>query len=441
MSLLICKVLKHLLVYGAKSYEPDSTQMNYTKWCLCQVTLFRELRDTHREHCDKLDKFSVLMMKTLSEFEEHLFASMAPVLADTVQLCAKFVMTNTIDSLSDLSLVIHCGNLLRSISRRFSATNKKISPPTDSGVSQCTNIFLSVFSIDILEALMQHIVVSYLPPSRAELEEWTADPEGYVTTEDSESFRYVLRPCIETLYVGLFYDFGTVLSNLSQELRREIREFDVNNTTERNILKLCAVFKALGLTATCHESSCSGLLNGLGQELLNIFSLPSGQYFVLQQHALWLIGEALTLILPSHEQRVNIYRVVGVVLSEAKADLVLKVTACKVLRTALEAEDFNGDLFRPFAKELFSAMIRLLIETVECDTKLLVLRVVSLAIVNGGKDLSTEHADVLVGYLPQLWDLSAEHNLLRGAVIETLADLVQVYFSIPLCFLIECLSA
>jgi hypothetical protein len=426
MSLLICKVLKHLLVYGAKSYEPDSAQMNYTKWCLCQVSVFRELRDAHRGHRDKLEKLTVLMMKTLNEFEEHVFASMAPILSDTVHLCVKFIIDNTIDSVDDSPLLIHCGNLLRSISRRFSNI-KRSSSNANPTMNQCTEILLNVLSIETLEALLRHIVVYYLPPSRVELEEWVSDPEGYVTTEDCESFRYMLRPCIETLYVGLLYDFESVLSDLLLGLRREITAFDVRNTTERDILKLCAVLKALGLTASCPGSG-GGLLNGLGEELLNFFRFPSEKYFVLQYHGLWLIGEALIPILPSHEQRAHLYSVVGAVLSEPNADLVLRVTACKVLRIALEADDFDGNLFRPFAKELLTAMIRLLVETAECDTKLLLLRVVSLAIVNGGKDLSAEHADVLVGYLPQLWDMSEEHNLLRGAVIDTLADLVQVFY-------------
>ena len=37
-----------------------------------------------------------------------------------------------------------------------------------------------------------------------------------------------------------------------------------------------------------------------------------------------------------------------------------------------------------------------------------------------------EHAEVLIQYLPQLWEISQHHNLLRGAVVNVLNYLVQV---------------
>ena len=37
-----------------------------------------------------------------------------------------------------------------------------------------------------------------------------------------------------------------------------------------------------------------------------------------------------------------------------------------------------------------------------------------------------EYADMLIRYLPQLWELSQHHNLLRGAVLNVLNYLVQV---------------
>lgn len=36
------------------------------------------------------------------------------------------------------------------------------------------------------------------------------------------------------------------------------------------------------------------------------------------------------------------------------------------------------------------------------------------------------HVDVLIQYLPLLWDASAEHNMLRCAILTTLTQLVQV---------------
>ena len=45
---------------------------------------------------------------------------------------------------------------------------------------------------------------------------------GFVNTEAGESHKFLLRPCMETLYVGLFYGFKQIMTSFVIQLVKDV---------------------------------------------------------------------------------------------------------------------------------------------------------------------------------------------------------------------------
>ena len=75
-----------------------------------------------------------------------------------------------------------------------------------------------------------------------------------------------------------------------------------------------------------------------------------------------------------------------------------------------------------------------------CDTKLLVLNVISI-MVERVSDRIKDNAQMLLQHLPQLWTISSDHNLLRGGVVNVLGHLVKVCYKTTFLILINPFNA
>ena len=387
VAILTAKILRRILVYGGKGYEENSGQIRYLKWCIGQVPHFVSIvknRAVGGGAKMKVERFAVLLMKTMSDFEDNHHASILPVLHDMLLLCLQYVMSNRGEGVSGTTesgdtdkLVIYSGNLLRSLCRRFTKL-KEASP--------CTDMLLNTITVDNLNVLAHHVVMNYFPLTRTELDEWTNDPEGFVNTDAGESHKFLLRPCMETLYAGLFYGFKQHMVPFALQLIKETTNFNLAELTavsggEEQLLKVCAIFKAVGLASyeLYEEIDFDAWFS---TTLLDLFRLPSHDsrsYSIIQQHVLWMIGEWIDVKF-SKANRLQLYDLVSAILIAKETDLVLKLTACKTLRIALDDFDFVLEDFERFVDGIFPALCGLLVEVEECDTKMMVLNLISLTI-------------------------------------------------------------
>lgn len=117
-------------------------------------------------------------------------------------------------------------------------------------------------------------------------------------------------------------------------------------------------------------------------DLFRVESTPhaaSRWHSILQQHVMWMIGEWIDVKF-SKANRVQLYSLVSAILAANGTDLVLKLTACKTLRIALDDFDFEVNNFASFVTGVFPSLCGLLVEVEECDTKMMVLNLISLTI-------------------------------------------------------------
>lgn len=423
MCVLITKIMRKLLVFGGKSYSADSLQIKYMQFCLMHIPSFLSSHKsfTDANSKDKLEKLLILLMKILTEMLERHSLSFVPVLEETLKLCLERIFASN-GTCEFNNFVIYCGNLLRTITRTY---NKKTSASDEESlniVKTAGEIKSRVLTSECVRQLCQHLIMDFFPLTESELEEWTSDPEGYMLVEAGESHKFLLRPCMESLFVGLFYEFKNEINPYVMNLTREVDLMNLAQMSEGELLKICCVYTAVGLASyeLFHDLDFDIWFEN---KLIAYLSLPLKSIPIFQQQILWMIGEWINVKF-SKKNRVVLYQILSRVLTDCQ-DLVLKLTACKVLRSAIDDFDFDADDFTPYVNEIFVALCKLLVTVELCDSKMMVLNSLSIMIERINEKVRGE-ADLLLQCLPKLWELSEAHNLLRGAVINVLVHLVKV---------------
>ncbi|XP_069689548.1 importin-11 isoform X2 [Periplaneta americana] len=156
----------------------------------------------------------------------------------------------------------------------------------------------------------------------------------------------------------------------------------------------------------------------LTQEL----KVKDDNYRVIRRRVVWLIGQ-WTGVKLSPELRPALYAAT-LPLLQGDEDMAVRLTASNTLKLAIDDFEFNTDQFLPFLEPSFALLFTLLKEAHECDTKMHVLYVLSFIVERVGFAIRP-YSGSLIQYLPLLWEESAEHNMLRCAIVSTLVHLVK----------------
>lgn len=154
----------------------------------------------------------------------------------------------------------------------------------------------------------------------------------------------------------------------------------------------------------------------LKQEL----SEKSYNYRIIRRRICWLIGR-WTGVKLSAELRPELYKIMVESLGPEE-DLGVRLAASDALKLAIDDFQFNANDFLPFLEPSISLLFALLREVNECDTKMRVLYGLSFLIERVGSDIYP-YIGALSSYLPDLWQQSEKHNMLRCAIVSTLVHL------------------
>lgn len=157
-------------------------------------------------------------------------------------------------------------------------------------------------------------------------------------------------------------------------------------------------------------------------QLISELNNTSSRYKVLRRRIIWMTGQWINVKF-ARQTRPLFYQVVLKLMS-AQEDLVVRLTAANALKTAIDDVDFNLEDFFQFLDETFGSLFHLLKCSQDCDTKMHVLNVLSLLIQRIG-DKVKPFAASLSQYLPELWQESGDHNMLRCAIVSTMTHLVE----------------
>jgi hypothetical protein len=87
----------------------------------------------------------------------------------------------------------------------------------------------------------------------------------------------------------------------------------------------------------------------------------------------------------------------------------------------MDSFEFSAEQFLVYLDQAFELLFNLLREAVECDTKMNVLYLMAFIVEKMSLEIRNQAMN-LVHYLPLLWEESAEHNMLRVAIISALVS-------------------
>ncbi|CAH1127188.1 unnamed protein product [Ceutorhynchus assimilis] len=430
-ALLTLKILRKLAVFGYFKPHTSKECMTYMQVIFPKaksaLICYKEMKSKGIYLTDSCEKFIIHLTKVLSSMlDVHPF-SFIDLIQPTLELCVYYLFTDEGISFLFERLVIQCFNLIKAILLCAEYRAAKIPEMTKNPETlRAYTIKQSFFNPNLLTDICRKLVGHYFILTQDELDTWDADPEAFSNDESGDSWKYSLRPSMERAFITVFHEFKDILTPVITEMIATTNAI-VPPENMPEILKKDAVYNATGLCAFDLYDEVDFDL-WFRNTLVHELKIKHNNYRVIRRRVTDLIGKWIGIKL-SGELRPALYECfVGLLAPEE--DMVVRLTASATLRYAIDDFEFNCDQFKDYMFNAFDLLFGLLKEASECETKMQVLNVMCLLLERMGNSI-VPHSKALVQYLPHLWQESEDHNMLRCAIVATLAQLVKSVGGVP----------
>lgn len=424
-ALLALRILRKLTVHGFKKPHESVDAVHFLNLVFDRAKTMLECRKSLRSRGSNLvelcEKFIIHLTKVLIAVLEHHPFSYVDLIHPSLEFAVFYVFTPSGESVLFERFIIQCLNLIKGILMCAEYKPAKVIEETkEPGTLRAHEIKMTFFTANTLTEMCRKLVTHYFLLTRDDLELWDSDPESFATDEGGECWKYSLRPCTENLFFVLFHEFRVTLSPVLLEMIQSNHAL-VSPSDLNAILRKDAVYNAAGLAAFDLYDEVNfdqWFSTTLTQEL----KVKAGNYRVIRRRVAWLIG-VWTGVKLSPELRPALYSVT-LPLLQGDEDIAVRLTASSTLQHVIDDFEFNTDQFLPFLEPSFALLFTLLKEVRECDSKMHVLYVLSFIVERVGFAIKPYFGS-LIQYLPLMWEESAEHNMLRCAIVSTLVHLVK----------------
>ncbi|XP_076103519.1 importin-11-like [Mytilus galloprovincialis] len=423
-SILALRILRKQTAFGFKEPGENADVNIFLKQIFTRFKQMLDCRQSmwgNHQVIEKCEKIIILMTKVLLDLVDMHPVTFIPLIRPSLELTVAYNFSESEKGLLFEKFTVNCFNLMKSIVLcDMYKPLRNSSELTEPMRQESCKIKTEFFTFATLSEICRRLVSQYFLLSSEDLNTWDTDPEEFCQEEIGDSYRYSIKPCTEALFLALFKENRMSLSPVLIEMVHQIQlTSDPNDIMA--VLRKDAVYNAVGLSAfdlfddiNFDEWFTSHLLSELTNRHVN--------YRIIRRRVIWLIGQWVGVKM-SQSLRPNLYQALIPLLAKEE-DLVVRLEAAQTLKTAVDDFEFSVDQFLPFLETLFSLLFQLLQEVRECDTKMQVLHVISFVIERVGPKIQ-QYATALIHYLPALWQESAEHNMLRCAILTTLIHLVQ----------------
>ncbi|XP_071964409.1 importin-11-like isoform X2 [Antedon mediterranea] len=421
-SQLSLKIAKKLMVHGMTEISEFPNALTTIEVVFQRLEQMLQIRRQIEDYAlkEKLEKKIIHLVKVLSVVQINHPVCFIRFIQRALTFTSTYVFTQAAENLNFERFIIECMNIMKAIVTcdEYKVV-KLIEAKTEPSRIQASKIKEEFFTESVLTEIGTRLLTSYFLLTPEDLYNWENDPEDFTADEVGESWKYGLRPCTEKLFLALFHAYESMTPLLLKLVESVQGETDVENMT--SILQKEAVYNAVGLSAfelydevDFDQWFCNQLL----KELQN----KHPRYKIIRRRVINVVGQWLDVKL-SPSLHPLVYQAVLPLLSPQE-DLVVRITAAKTLKIAIDDFEFRSENFEPYLETSFSLLFQLLQQVSECDTKMHVLHVLSFVIERSGACVQP-HVSHLVQYLPLLWEESSEHDMLRCAILSTLVHLVQ----------------
>ncbi|KAL8559005.1 hypothetical protein ACOMHN_039761 [Nucella lapillus] len=427
---LVLKVLRKLSTYGLKEPHTNIHVMNFITSLFPQLETMLDTRRSmwgNHQMLEKCERIITTMTKVLMDMLENHPVSYVGLIKTTLH----FVLTCNFTTKGLLfdRFTVHCFNLMKGI--LFCNAYK----PSRTNKDECSEVCLEAkrvlaefFTFNTLSEVCRRLVSQYFLLTTDDLTAWEADPEEFCQEGGGDSYKYSLRPCTEVLFLTIFKEYRLTLTPVLLQLV-EANQGACDPDDMQAVLKKDAVYNAVGLASFDLFDEIdydSWFTNHLLKEL----QIKNPSYRIIRKRVVWLMGKWVGVKM-STSLRPALYASIMVLLQKDE-DLAVRLEAAQTLKSdilvwaSLAVRLCAAEQLLPYMESVFSLLFHLLKEVRECDTKMHVLHVLSFVIERVGSEIRP-YITSLVQYLPLLWAESAEHNMLRCAILTTLIHLVQGY--------------
>ncbi|XP_076047855.1 importin beta11 [Oratosquilla oratoria] len=421
---LALKVLRKLVIHGFKKPHQCTDVVLFLESIFDRIKVLLTFRKQHEsdDHVKVMsEKYVMLLMKVLMDMLENFPFAYLKFIKPSLDLTTFYVFTPAGDGLLFERFIVQCLNLIKAILLCPEYKPCKVIEETkEPETVEAYKIKTEFFTDSVLAGMCHKLISHYFLLTQEDLDVWDSDPEGFcMEVEGGESWKYSLRPCTETLFVSLFHEYRTALTPVLMEMVRSSHK-PVEPSDYAGILQKDAVYNAVGLAAfelfddiDFDQWFTSSLIQELNEK--------SSNYRIIRRRVIWLIGQWSSVKF-SPEYRPTLYEAC-IHLLDANEDFVVRLSAAMTLKHSVDDFEFDPSQFMPYLPTIFGLLFNLLKEAHECDTKMQVLHIMSFMIEVVGVGIQP-HAAPLAQYLPDLWNESADHNMLRCAILTTLVHMV-----------------
>lgn len=428
---MVLRILKKLVIYGFQKPSESTRPSSLIKSILERIADLLECRLRVKSApfdylplLERHEKFVLKHMKVLTEFQDYhrlAFIDYAPDVLDFAFNYAFFEGSRLIfDDGGRLTLpnfVMHCLNLIKGY--LLNTDGNVYSGKPTAAETALGEIMKTFFTPERLGFIMEKLLMHFFLLTPVDMASWEDDPEDYVTDEGGDSWKFSLRSCTEAFFMALFQKYSAVMTRQLLEYIGKSQALQLSESSEVNdILIKESIYNAVGLTAF-HLFDEVDFDSWFNMQLLYELKIPGNNFKVIRKRILWMVG-AWAAVKFAKSNRPALYQALLEHL-QGTEDMVVRLTASKVLKTVLEDFDFDAEQFLEFMEPSFNLLFHLLKEAKECDTKMNVLYVMSFIVEKMSLSMKIQ-ADNLVGYLPRLWEEGCEHNMLRVAIISALVS-------------------
>lgn len=429
-AMLVLRVLRKLTIYGFQKPSQATKPVTFIKSIFERIKDLLECRLRIKSApfdllplLERHEKFTLKHMKVLTEFQEYhrlVFIDFAP---EVLEMSFNYVFFDGSrfifdgNQLTMPNFVIHCLNLIKGYLLN-STGNTYNNQPTDSEV-HLAGVLKDFFTSERLGFIMEKLLMHYFLLTPTDIEQWEDDPEGYVTDEGGDSWKYSLRSCTEAFFMALFQKYYAILCQQLVVYVQKSQSIQLTPASDiQDILIKESIYNAVGLTAF-HLFDDIDFDAWFTSQLIYELKIQGSNFRILRKRICEMMGQ-WTGVKFSKSLRPMVYDACLELLQPTE-DIVVRLTASKTLKIILEDFDFCAEQFLEFLEPSFTLLFHLLKESKECDTKMNTLYVMSFIVEKMSLSIKIQ-ADNLVAYLPMLWQEGVEHNMLRVAIISALVS-------------------
>ncbi|KAI7867162.1 armadillo-type protein [Spinellus fusiger] len=262
------------------------------------------------------------------------------------------------------------------------------------------------------------LVAKYMLFTRADIEQWEEDPEGWLNHTDNEDWEFEIRPCAEITFMTLLTEYRSLLSPILLRLVDQVASVTDQSTLLLKDAVYCSV--GLGVQSLYGKLDFEGLV--ANRLLLEVANKEAG-FKILRRRIAWLLGKWVREGI-SDECRTTVYQIL-LQLMVPEEDLVVRLTAAHSLKMAIDDWDFDIGVLQPYLSSAIEMIMALLNQVEESDT---VMKLISdmNAIMDRSQEEIIPYAPKIMDAMTPMWNRAQHEPLFQSSLVVTFTKLVGI---------------